>query len=103
MKIFLLTLALISGSSYATGPDTCDSGYPITAAKQDIEGFVQLTFDINAEGTPVNIEVIKSEPEGIFDEAAICSLSKWTYAPKIENGVAVTQTGMKVQLDWDLQ
>lgn len=103
MKIFLLTLALISGCALATDPEACDSGYPISAAKQGIEGFVQLEFDISAEGKPVNIKVVKSEPEGIFDEKAICALSKWKYAPKIENGVAVAQAGVKVQLDWDLE
>lgn len=103
MKIFLLTLILSSAGVSATESENCDSGYPIAAARQGIEGFVQLGFDISTEGKPVNIKVIKSEPEGVFDAPAICALSKWKYSPKIENGVAVTETGVTVQLDWDLE
>lgn len=103
MKICLLTLVLLSGGAFATDSEACDSGYPISAARQGIEGFVQLGFDINTEGKPVNIKVIKSEPEGVFDAPAICALSKWQYKPKIVDGVAVTETGAKVQLDWDLE
>lgn len=102
MRIFLVHVLLFSAGAFAIDSERCDSGYPIAAARQGIEGFVQLGFDISTEGKPVNIKVIKSEPAGVFDEPAKCALSKWQYSPKIENGVAVTEIGVKVQLDWDL-
>ncbi|MBW8182739.1 TonB family protein [Shewanella nanhaiensis] len=76
--------------------------YPIDAANKGIEGWVQLNFDINAQGNTENISVLKSSPKGVFDQAAIKSLSKWEYRPKIVNGEAVHQHGQTIQLDFTL-
>lgn len=76
--------------------------YPSYAAKNGIEGFARLVFDILPNGSPSNIEVIQSEPEGIFDKAAIDALSKWKFKPKFENGKPVTQFGQLTQLDFKL-
>ncbi|MEZ9234199.1 energy transducer TonB [Shewanella sp. 10N.286.52.A9] len=76
--------------------------YPIAAANEGIEGWVQLNFDINAQGNTENISVLKSNPEGVFDQAAIESLSKWEYRPKIVNGEAIHQHEMTIQLDFTL-
>ena len=76
--------------------------YPRNAVKQKIEGWVQLSFYIDKEGTPVNIKVIKSQPQQIFDNSAIKALSKWKYRPKIENGIPIVEKGLSVQLDYEL-
>lgn len=63
-------------------------------------GYVRLQFDINTKGNPENIVVVKSEPEGFFEDAAVKALSKWKYKPKVVNGRAVKQLGLQVQLDF---
>lgn len=63
-------------------------------------GYVQLKFDVDTTGNTENIQVIESQPEGVFDEAAVRALSKWKYNPKITNGKPVKQLGLKVQLDF---
>ena len=88
---------------FSLEPETCDSSYPAIAAQKKLEGSVRLKFDISAQGRPVNIKVISSNPEVIFDETAICSLSKWKYRPKIVNDVAVEQVGLEVQLDYKME
>ncbi|NRB23287.1 energy transducer TonB [Shewanella sp.] len=63
-------------------------------------GYVQLQYDVDSKGKTENIQVIKSQPEGIFDDAAVRALSKWKYNPKIADGKPVKQLGLKVQLDF---
>lgn len=76
--------------------------YPRNAVKQLIEGWVQLSFDINKAGKPINIKVIKAQPQQIFDMSAIKAVSKWKYSPKIENGMPIVQKGLSTQLDYKL-
>ncbi|MEK0159236.1 TonB family protein [Pseudoalteromonas piscicida] len=69
----------------------------ITLAK-----LITLAWKVRASKKPINIKVLKSVPEQVFDKAAIKALSNWKYAPKVENGVAVIQKDLKVQLDFTL-
>ncbi|WP_339721092.1 energy transducer TonB [uncultured Paraglaciecola sp.] len=65
-----------------------------------LDGFVQMSFDINEQGEPGNIKVLISEPDNRFDEKAIEALSKWRYSPKIVDGVAIYQKDLTVQLNF---
>ena len=76
--------------------------YPRKAALQNIEGFVVLKFDITKTGQVDNISVMQASPPQIFNSNAIQALRKWKYKPRIENGKAVRQTNIKVQLDFQL-
>lgn len=77
--------------------------YPTRAAKQGIEGWVRLQFDITRTGHVKNVQVIESTPAGIFDEEASKALQQWRYIPKEVDGEPVEQTGLTVQLDFRLQ
>ena len=56
--------------------------YPRKAARNGIEGYTKLEFDISPEGTPINISVIEAYPSAVFNSAAIKSFSSWRYKPK---------------------
>jgi TonB family protein len=106
---FILIILITSCSStplpdrsIASLEETSNPTYPIYAAKNGIEGYVKMSFDISENGEPINIRVLKSVPEKIFDKAAIKALSNWRYAPKTKNGQAVTQQNLKVQLDFNM-
>ena len=77
--------------------------YPRRAALQNIEGFIVLQFDITPAGYTDNITVIQASPPQIFNSSAIQALRKWKYKPKIENGKAVRQRNLKVQLIFNLR
>jgi TonB family protein len=64
------------------------------------EGWVELKFDIDENGDPVNIIVVDSDSGDTFDKEAIRALSKWKYKPKVVDGKAVAQRGLKVRLDF---
>ena len=48
-------------------------------------------------------EPVKAEPVKTFDKAAIRSLSKWRYAPKVVNGIAVVDEDLEMTIDFNLE
>ncbi len=64
------------------------------------EGWVVLVFDINKSGNPINITVVDSYPDGVFDNEGIKALTKWKYKPKLVDGTPVLQKRLKVKLDF---
>ena len=76
--------------------------YPEKAAEQNVEGFVVLSFDITETGTTDNVKVVKSVPAGVFDKSAKVALKQWEYKPRIQGGQRMRQTGLLVQLDYQL-
>lgn len=65
--------------------------YPRRALAAGIEGQVTLQFTVNADGRVENIRVLSAEPPGVFDRAARRAVSRWRFAPRRENGVAVSR------------
>lgn len=76
--------------------------FPTKAARDGIEGWVQLKFDINELGNVENVSVINAQPKRIFDREAKKALRKWRYNPKVVDGKAIKQIGLTVQLDFKL-
>jgi len=86
----------------ATAVVRIDPKYPPQAAKDGIEGWVKLSFSIDATGAVVDVQVLDAEPKRIFDREAIKALKAWKYQPQMKDGKAVAQQGMQVQLDFSL-
>lgn len=77
--------------------------YPQRQAQRGIEGYVDLTFDISTTGQPINIRIVESQPEGVFDRAASRALARWKYRPMLVDGVAQVQYGQTTRIRFDLQ
>ncbi len=54
--------------------------YPIQAAEQKIEGYVDAKFDVSAEGKVSNVRIVSSVPEATFDKVSVTALEQWQYA-----------------------
>jgi len=76
--------------------------YPPQAARDGINGWVKLRFSIMPDGSVDEIEVIDAQPKRVFDREAIRAMKRWKYSAKVENGVALKQTGLTIQLDFNL-
>jgi protein TonB len=63
-------------------------------------GFVVLSYNIQSNGKVGDIEVVESQPAGVFDDAARDAVRRWLFEPRKENGVAVTSRG-KARLVFD--
>jgi len=62
--------------------------YPRAAMRRKIEGSVTVSFQVAPNGSVVvgTIEVLQSNPKGVFDLAVKRALYRWTFQPKTENG-----------------
>eukprot|EP01093_Parvamoeba_rugata_P007593 TRINITY_DN2228_c0_g4_i1.p1 TRINITY_DN2228_c0_g4~~TRINITY_DN2228_c0_g4_i1.p1 ORF type:complete len:190 (-),score=54.69 TRINITY_DN2228_c0_g4_i1:932-1501(-) len=76
--------------------------YPPIAARDGIEGWVQLSFNVSQTGEVIDAQVTDAEPKRIFDREALRAIKRWKYRPKVIDGVAQIQTGQSVQLDFKL-
>jgi protein TonB len=77
--------------------------YPEKAMQRGIEGRVLIEFTISKGGTVKNAKVIAAEPNNIFNKAALKAVSQWKYNPKIVNGKAVEQVGLRIAIPFKLQ
>jgi len=95
-------------------PDVSDSGsavitynlaptYPRRAITRNIEGYVDLMFDIAASGKTENIRILRAEPKGYFEKAAQKALAKWKYKPAMEDGVATAQKNQTTRITFELE
>ncbi len=65
--------------------------YPARAVFKRIEGFVDLQFVVDTNGSVKDIQVIASEPESLFNQAAIQAISRYKFSPQRVNNVAIEQ------------
>jgi protein TonB len=76
--------------------------YPRQALRDGISGFVVFDIVINPDGTVKSAKPIKSQPRGMFEAAAMQSIMKWKFRPKIEDGKAIEARGTQ-QIDFKLE
>jgi len=76
--------------------------YPARAKQRGVEGWVELMFTITATGRVADVVVTQSHPGTIFDSAAVKAVRRWKYNPKVENGVAVDRSGVRIRLTFTL-
>lgn len=53
--------------------------YPTRALRAKIEGWVALRMRVEPDGRVDDVEVIASEPEGIFDREAVSAAKRWRF------------------------
>lgn len=80
-----------------------DPDYPPQAKQRRIEGWVDIEFTIAPTGTVEDPKVIGANPRGVFEQAALRAVRRWRYNPRIENGVAVARSGIRVRLRFELE
>ncbi|WP_413111526.1 energy transducer TonB [Thaumasiovibrio sp. DFM-14] len=79
-----------------------EPAYPARALRQRLEGKVTLSFTIDKQGQPKDIQVVAAEPARVFDREAISALRRWRYQPRIVDGVAVAQPDRTVSIEFNL-
>jgi protein TonB len=65
--------------------------YPPEAYRQRKEGWVEVEFTVDANGNVTDPKVANAEPKGLFNNAALAAVKRWTFKPRMENGKAVEE------------
>lgn len=63
--------------------------YPRQALKQGLEGYVLINLLINESGDIEAAKVLESEPEGVFETAALRGVQNWRFTPARYQGQPV--------------
>jgi protein TonB len=66
--------------------------YPLAAARNRQEGWVEVEFTVSPDGSVQNAHVTGSQPQRIFDREAIAAVQRAKFQPRMENGQAVAST-----------
>lgn len=70
--------------------------YPLSALRNRIEGEVEVEFTVLADGSVADVDVIRANPRGVFEQSAVRAVLRWQFVPKHENGVPVTTRARQV-------
>ena len=100
MKLLLLLFCLIEYQlAYSQGVVTSQlkpivtvtPKYPAQAVLKRIEGFVDIEFTVDVNGSVKNARVVQAEPENIFNQAAKQAILKYKFLPQRVDKIAVEQ------------
>ena len=65
--------------------------YPPRALERGTTGWVDIEFTVTRDGSTRDVSVLAAEPMGVFDRAALDSVARWRYEPRVVNGAVVDQ------------
>jgi len=68
--------------------------YPVEAARNGTEGFVEVEFTVSADGKVDTVSVVNARPSRVFESSAVRAVKQWEFAPGGGRG--------KVRLDFKL-
>lgn len=63
--------------------------YPFKAREQNLEGYVAVKFLVRPDGSVGNVNILKAQPAGVFDDEVRKALLRWKFQPGRLNGEAV--------------
>lgn len=77
--------------------------YPRRALNRGIQGYVIVEYIVTKQGTIRDPVVIEAEPEIIFNEAAVNSVLRYKYKPRVVNGEPVEVAGVRTKITFELE
>ena len=60
--------------------------YPEEALRRNVEGWVDVSYSVTADGKVNSVKVLASSPAGVFDKAATRAVSRARYKPMMQAG-----------------
>jgi TonB family protein len=76
--------------------------YPDFAKQKSLRGFVEIEALIGTSGSVESIQVLRSEPQGVFDEYVKSEIRKIRFQPALDRGKVVAQKwNQKVRFEYE--
>jgi periplasmic protein TonB len=69
--------------------------YPATALRSNQEGWVDVQYTVNADGSVSGVQVVNAEPRHVFDNAAVDAIRRAKFSPALRNGTATASQQQK--------
>jgi len=63
--------------------------YPSKAQREGVQGWVKARMQVNAQGVVEAVEIVATQPPGVFDAAALAFFRQARYQPPLKDGQAV--------------
>lgn len=76
--------------------------YPRDALLRGLEGWVRVEFTITPEGGVSDAVVVGSEPQRVFDRAAVQAILRWKFKPRFVDGAPVSRRAVQT-IDFQLE
>jgi TonB family protein len=76
--------------------------FPLAARERGIDGWVDLQFVVNTDGSVGELTIVGAQPVGIFEQAALDAVRNWRYQPAMRAGQAISQRA-RVRLRFAMQ
>lgn len=76
--------------------------YPRRAQSRGIQGYVVVEFTVTSNGSVRDPIVVHSEPENIFDRAAVDAALKFKYKPRVVDGVPQEVAGVQNKITFEI-
>ena len=74
--------------------------FPAQAKKDGVTGKVVVRCLIDKDGKADRLEIVESEPAGVFDDSALSTLKYWQFRPGIKKGDLVA-TWVKIPFKFE--
>lgn len=74
---------------------------PNMPSRAERSGHCQMLFDVSAQGKPYNVTAVSCS-QSLFRSASIKAVQKWNYRPKVQNRQAVSRSGVRTLITFQL-
>jgi TonB family protein len=97
--------SLTSAQEISVGPQPrspIQIGYPDFAKQKALKGFVEIEAHIDISGRVEEIQIVRSEPQGVFDDYVKNEIRKTVFRPALDKGKVVAQKWVqKVRFEYE--
>ncbi len=76
--------------------------YPEEAKRRGTEGYVDVQFTVSPDGLVLDPSVVAAQPENVFDEAALESIVRYRFKPRVLDGSPVAAAGVRHRVEFTL-
>ncbi|WP_199097727.1 energy transducer TonB [Dyella sp. ASV21] len=83
-------LADATGSAAPVLTRRVEPAYPAEARRARRQGWVDVVFTVQPDGSVSGASVADADPKYVFDRAALAAVSRWQFTPSTQDGKAVT-------------
>jgi len=84
--------AVVADANGASAPvltHRVEPAYPPDAKRTRRQGWVDVTFTVEPDGSVIGATVADADPKYVFDRAAISAVSRWQFTPGTQDGKPV--------------